>query len=67
MANEEDLAKLKEGVKEWNAWREANKGVQPDLSNTEFSYYADLSGAVRIQVMRKIVKPILCRLLTELS
>ncbi len=32
MANPEHLAKLKEGVKAWNQWREENFGVHPDLS-----------------------------------
>ena len=31
MANEEHLAKLREGVEDWNAWREANPEVRPDL------------------------------------
>ncbi len=32
MANPEHLAKLKEGVKAWNQWREQNAAIQPDLS-----------------------------------
>jgi len=32
MANPEHLEILKRGVKEWNAWREANRGIVPDLS-----------------------------------
>lgn len=39
MANEEHLAKLKEGVKAWNVWRENNPNVRPDLVG------ADLRGA----------------------
>jgi len=39
MANEEHLAKLKEGVDAWNEWRTANPDIRPDLSN------ADLAGA----------------------
>ncbi|MEM8641488.1 MAG: pentapeptide repeat-containing protein [Cyanobacteria bacterium P01_G01_bin.54] len=31
MANPEHLAKLKEGVKAWNAWREENPGLKPEL------------------------------------
>jgi uncharacterized protein YjbI with pentapeptide repeats len=37
VANEEHLAKLKEGVEGWNAWREVNEGVQLDLTNADFS------------------------------
>jgi pentapeptide repeat protein len=32
VANPEHLAKLKEGVKAWNQWREQNPEVRPDLS-----------------------------------
>jgi hypothetical protein len=32
MANEEHLARLKQGVEAWNTWREANFGTTPDLS-----------------------------------
>jgi uncharacterized protein YjbI with pentapeptide repeats len=38
VANEEHLAKLREGVESWNAWRETNYGIQPDL------YSADING-----------------------
>ena len=31
MANEEHLARLKEGVADWNAWRQDNPDVRPDL------------------------------------
>jgi hypothetical protein len=34
MANREHLKRLKEGVAAWNAWRDKNPGVQPDLSGT---------------------------------
>ncbi len=33
MANEEHVAILKQGVEEWNAWREGNPGTVPNLSN----------------------------------
>jgi hypothetical protein len=39
MENPEHLAKLKEGVKAWNQWREDNRDVAVDLS------HADLGGA----------------------
>jgi hypothetical protein len=39
MANEEHLALLRLGVKEWNLWRIANKNINPNLSG------ANLSGA----------------------
>ncbi len=32
MANPEHLAKLKEGVEDWNKWREENPDIKPDLS-----------------------------------
>ncbi len=32
MANPEHLAKLREGVEEWNRWRKVNNNVKPDLS-----------------------------------
>ena len=32
MANEEHLAILKKGVKNWNEWRKANPDITPDLS-----------------------------------
>ena len=39
MANDEHIALLKKGVAAWNAWREANPAIRPDLRG------ADLSGA----------------------
>ena len=44
MPNREHLAKLKEGVETWNAWREENEGVQVDLSKANLTG-ADLTGA----------------------
>ena len=60
MANEEHLARLREGAAAWNAWREAYPDVRPDLGgkiayrdwdfrgynlrNADF-YEADLRGA----------------------
>jgi hypothetical protein len=41
MAKEEHLALLKQGVKVWNAWRDENPGVRPDLVGAE----ADLGEA----------------------
>ncbi len=38
MANPEHLEQLKKGVKSWNAWREQNPDIKPDLRE------ADLSG-----------------------
>ena len=32
MANEEHLARLKQGVEAWNQWRTAHSEIQPDLS-----------------------------------
>ncbi|MFC2170436.1 toll/interleukin-1 receptor domain-containing protein [Calditrichota bacterium] len=49
MANPEHLAILKKGVKEWNAWREANPDIQPDLNVANLSnadlQHANLRGA----------------------
>lgn len=36
MANSEHLAKLMEGVEEWNAWREKNPGIIADLDEAPF-------------------------------
>ncbi|MBV6441373.1 MAG: pentapeptide repeat-containing protein [Haliscomenobacteraceae bacterium CHB4] len=43
MANAEHLAILKQGVEVWNKWREENKDIRPDLSNSNLSG-ARLSG-----------------------
>jgi TIR domain/Pentapeptide repeats (8 copies) len=43
MANPEHVAKLREGVETWNAWREQNPSVHPELSGLEFCD-ANLSG-----------------------
>ena len=32
MANEEHLARLKQGVEAWNAWRAKNRRIRPDLT-----------------------------------
>jgi Pentapeptide repeats (8 copies) len=45
MANKEHVAKLKEGVTAWNAWRKENPDIQPDLSGANLSD-ARLWGAV---------------------
>ena len=49
MANEEHLAKLREGVHVWNEWRENHLEIWPDLSgahlNGKYLRWADLSGA----------------------
>ena len=44
MANEEHVALLKQGVDAWNAWRQSNPDVGPDLIQAYLSG-ADLSGA----------------------
>jgi uncharacterized protein YjbI with pentapeptide repeats len=43
MADEEHLAVLRQGSEAWNAWREQNPKVRPDLSQA-YLYRADLSG-----------------------
>jgi hypothetical protein len=49
MANEEHLARLKQGVVAWNQWREANHAIQPDLRGADLIHLglagADLTGA----------------------
>src|SRR5262245_5925005 len=50
MANDEHVALLKQGVVAWNAWREANPDIRPDLSGAELFWEkinirANLSGA----------------------
>jgi uncharacterized protein YjbI with pentapeptide repeats len=35
MANDDHIAQLKKGVAAWNAWREENRDVRPDLSGAE--------------------------------
>jgi hypothetical protein len=54
MANEEHLARLKQGVDAWNQWREANRNIGPNLSQANLSVMnlievnlarADLAGA----------------------
>jgi hypothetical protein len=44
MANKEHLAILKQGVEEWNKWREGNPEVRPDLRGIRLRN-AKLSGA----------------------
>jgi TIR domain/Pentapeptide repeats (8 copies) len=44
MANEEHLARLKQGVKVWNQWRAAHPDIQPNLHGVDLSQ-ADLRGA----------------------
>ncbi len=44
MANDEDLARLQQGVAVWNEWREQNPGCSVDLSGAYLTY-ASLNGA----------------------
>ncbi|MGC2108805.1 MAG: toll/interleukin-1 receptor domain-containing protein [Candidatus Korobacteraceae bacterium] len=44
MANQEHLAILRQGVEEWNKWRDERPDVKPDLSEAHLSR-ANLSGA----------------------
>ena len=37
MANDEHLAILKKGVDAWNAWRDKNPDIRPDLSEANLS------------------------------
>ncbi len=45
MANPEHLAKLREGVSVWNAWRAENEGVRVELRNADLKQ-ANLEGAI---------------------
>ncbi|HBB95956.1 MAG TPA: hypothetical protein DC054_11255 [Blastocatellia bacterium] len=49
MANEEHLKIIEKGVEAWNAWREANSDIKPDLNHADLSdrdlSYADLREA----------------------
>ena len=45
MPNRKHLEILSQGVEAWNAWREANKKIEPDLARANFTG-ADLRGAV---------------------
>ncbi len=38
MANEQHLAMLNEGVEAWNAWREHNEHILPDLSKAKLAF-----------------------------
>jgi uncharacterized protein YjbI with pentapeptide repeats len=44
MANEDHLARLKQGVQVWNQWRAANRDIKPDLAGADL-HAADLEGA----------------------
>ncbi len=44
MANQQQIAHLKEGVEAWNAWRAAHRDVNPDLSGAPLRGL-DLTGA----------------------
>src|SRR2546428_571308 len=44
MANDEHVALLKKGVAAWNAWRDENPDIRPDLNGANLSA-VDLSGA----------------------
>jgi uncharacterized protein YjbI with pentapeptide repeats len=52
MANDEHVALLKQGVDAWNAWREKNPDIRPDLSEVDlrdaFLLGANLSTANRL-------------------
>jgi uncharacterized protein YjbI with pentapeptide repeats len=44
MANDEHVAMLKKGVDAWNAWRDENPNIRPDLSEANIGG-ANLEGA----------------------
>jgi uncharacterized protein YjbI with pentapeptide repeats len=43
MADPNHIAELRKGVTAWNAWRDENRNIHPDLSNLH--WWADLRGA----------------------
>jgi hypothetical protein len=45
MANDEHVAMLKKGVDAWNAWRDENPAIQPDLAGARLVDATNLSGA----------------------
>lgn len=61
MANPEHLAKLREGVGAWNAWRARDPGVRPNLADADLSdlnlAHIDLSrsDAVRANLSRTVL------------
>jgi hypothetical protein len=56
MANEEHVARLKQGVDAWNTWRRENPCVSPDLSGVTIPG-VNLSGAnlIRVNLGRAIL------------
>jgi uncharacterized protein YjbI with pentapeptide repeats len=44
MANPDHVAQIKKGVASWNAWREKNRDIRPDLNGADLSG-VDLRGA----------------------
>lgn len=44
MADAEQLARLRGGVEEWNAWRKKNRGLRVDLLKSDL-HESNLSGA----------------------
>jgi hypothetical protein len=52
MANDEHVAKLKQGVEAWNAWRRENPDIRPELSGADLRDWdlriVDLSNACLI-------------------
>jgi len=49
MANQQHVAILKQGVQEWNAWRQQNPAVTPDLSKGNLRG-ANLSGLIYMKL-----------------
>jgi hypothetical protein len=61
MANEEHLARLKQGVAAWNAWRRENREIRPDLTGADLSE-ADLTEADLIgPILPTVLKTYLIR------
>ena len=48
MANDEHVASLKQGVAAWNAWRDEDQDIVPDLSHAELNG-AELTGRTSVR------------------
>ncbi len=52
MANQEHLDIMRQGIKVWNAWRDANLSIMPDLRYADFRYAVLVDAALRYAALR---------------